>query len=431
MRDVPVYTSSPHPSILHLNVRHPRPCNTVAFSHVEPGLLATGYDKVRDNSLLVWDIRDSLSARNTGNGGHTPGHNARSHRGSSSASEANLGRANSVSGSAAASANGSPLEPRPIAQFGLSEQVSAATWLHHTPRTLVAAMALKWIRVYDLRSPASSQATANNNAVTVMNGRNVTALHADPYDSHRFASLSSDEGVVRLWDLRHASEPLLTFSSEDGVHAPYSSQDASKTQQADQPKGRSGRSRISFAAGPSSASLSSIATAGTVQPQQTHQPGSGGHVASMAFSRTRRGHIATMDKDTHQISAWNIFEIGSGRPLAEREADPESGGGALMLHTEDNEEQAPTPTLYYERRSEALLLEPVNELSDACYTAGSTARSLTSFAFVPSGASGGGPQRFVTVNKEGAIEFCEIKSSPQLAFDVSKFLLDEAFRYFG
>ena len=355
MHDVPVYTSSPHPSILHLNVRHPRPCNAVAFSHVEPGLLATGYDKVRDNSLLVWDVRDAFR-NSSGGSGHIPGHNARSHRGSSSASEANMGRA---SGSTAGSAATSPAEPRPIAQFGLSEQVSAATWLHHTPRTLVAAMALKWIRVYDLRSPSSSSsAAAANNAVTVLNGRNVTALHADPYDAHRFASLSADEGVVRLWDLRHASEPLLTFSSEDGVHSP------ALLQQQQEPSSKATKpsktSRISFAAGPSSASLSSIATAATLQAQSSSNNnnvgGTGGSVVSMAFSRSRRGEIATMDRETHQVSAWNIFEIGSGRPITAAEQrqgdDPESGGGALMLQTaEDNEEQAPTPTLYYERKS--------------------------------------------------------------------------------
>lgn len=340
VNEVPVYTSTSNPSVLHLNIRNPRPCNTVAFSSVEPGLLVTGYDKVRDNCLLVWDVRDAFT-------GKSAGHANRAHRGSSSASEANFGsRAVSNAGSAS-----SQPEQRPILQLGQQEQVSAATWLYHTPRTLVASMAQKWIRVYDLRSPSSAtSASAANNAVTVMNSRNVTALHADPYDSHRFASLTSDEGVVRLWDLRHTSEPLLTFSSEDGVHAPISATQP-KLQVPEQKTKPSKASRISFAAGPSSASLSSIATAATAQPQQSGQPGAGGNVASMAFSRTRRGHIATMDRDTYQLSAWNIFEIGSGRPQAQREADPESGGGAFMLHTADHAEQAPTPTLYYERKS--------------------------------------------------------------------------------
>lgn len=340
INEVPVYTSSPHPSVLHLNVRSPRPCTTVAFSPGEPSLLATGYDKGRDNSLLVWDIRDAFAARSTG-------HSTRAHRGSSSASEANFGsRAASHSGSAA-----SQQEQRHILQLGQQESVSAATWLYHTTRTLVAAMAQKWIRVYDLRSASSSASAPANNAVTVMNGRNVTALHADPYDSHRFASLSAEEGVVRLWDLRNATEPLLTFSSEDGVQTPVSSEAKSKVEETRSKPSKG--SRISFAAGPSSASLSSITTTGTAHPQQAAHGGTGGIVASMAFSRTRRGHIATMDKESHRISAWNIFEIGSGRPQAQREGEPESGGGALMLQTQEAEEQAPTPTLYYERRSES------------------------------------------------------------------------------
>lgn len=48
--------------------------------------------------------------------------------------------------------------------------------------------------------------------------------------------------------------------------------------------------------------------------------------------------------------------------------------------------------------------------------AGNLSKALTSFAFIP---GSGGPQRFVTVNKEGSVEFCEVKESPQLAFAVS------------
>lgn len=47
--------------------------------------------------------------------------------------------------------------------------------------------------------------------------------------------------------------------------------------------------------------------------------------------------------------------------------------------------------------------------------AGELSRPLTSFAFVP---GSGGPQLFVTINKDGNVEFSETKESPQAAFAV-------------
>ncbi|KAJ9079301.1 hypothetical protein DSO57_1036838 [Entomophthora muscae] len=48
-------------TILTLNVRHTRACNAVAFSPLNSHFLATGLEKVRnDSSLLVWDLNAAL-----------------------------------------------------------------------------------------------------------------------------------------------------------------------------------------------------------------------------------------------------------------------------------------------------------------------------------------------------------------------------------
>lgn len=328
--ETPFYTSNASAnSIIHLNVRHPRPCNVVAFSPEEPNLIVTGYDKVRDNSLLIWDIKGSVFGQTrTSPDGESPsspndyliGNNAL--RNKSPASSV-------VAGGAGISSNNNTASPasdlKPIAQFGLSEQVSAATFLH-SPRTLVAAMALKWIRCYDLRaSPAS-----NSSATAVMTARNISSLVADPFDAHRFASVSED-GIVRMWDLRHNSEPILTFSSEDGV-----------------------------AKGTDKRSLARQASKLSLTPStSTITGGAGPTTISVAFSPTRRGHIATLDRDANYLSAWNIFEVGANSKqqrsipaLVEQASQTESAQMAGASSQEDG--SASFPTLYYERRSELI-----------------------------------------------------------------------------
>ena len=341
IHDVPVYTSNPHPSILHLNVRNPRPCNVVAFSPVEPSLLVSGYDKARDSSLLIWDTRDALA--------------------SSSSTSAVRGSKQSP---------GPLAEPRPIAQFGLSETVSAATFLHHAPRTLVAAMATKWIRCYDLRQPSGSsitgsQSQGNRDATAVLAGRNVISLHADPFDSHRFASAAED-GLVRLWDLRFTNnEPLLTFCSDDGIVKPYTAPAAENGR-----RGGDGRSERGSTGGigrtGSKMSLPAVRAAADIAAGHAQGGSSAttGSTVSMAFSTTRRGLLATLDSDSNHLSAWNIFEVGSGyvsidRSQARRysssrgpsQAHTPNAGGALMLRSHSQDAESPIPTLYYERKS--------------------------------------------------------------------------------
>ena len=202
-------------------------------------------------------------------------------------------------------------DSKPIAQFGLSEQVSAAIFLHSS-KMLVAAMALKWIRCYDLRMPSGS----NTTAAAVMNGRNISCLTADPFDAHCFSSVGED-GFVRMWDLRHPSEPILTFSYEDGI-------------------AKSVDNRLARAA--SKISLTPSISSGP----------SSGSIVSMVYSTKRRGYLATLDRDANYLSAWNIFEVGDS---SQNLASP-TPGTALMLHNASPQEEQPAlPTLYYERRS--------------------------------------------------------------------------------
>lgn len=301
----------------------------VAFSHNEPNLIVTGYDKVRDNSLLIWDIKGAFGSTSTSNYGIDDNEGDYPSQ--------RLKSPNSVGGSnLAPSSNTSDIKP--IAQFGLSEQVSAATFLH-SPRTLVAAMALKWIRCYDLRANPSS----NSTATSIMSSRNVSSLVADPFDSHRFASVGED-GIVRMWDLRHNTEPILTFSSEDGIaKSDRHKKDSSGNSNANNSASSLARQASKLSLTPSSSTVTG-GTTGT------------GATAQVAFSTTRRGHLATLDKDANHLSAWNMFEVESNtRNLTSKAKMSDQNmpdGAGLMLRSTSQDENAPLPTLYYERRSE-------------------------------------------------------------------------------
>ena len=201
-------------------------------------------------------------------------------------------------------------EQKPIAQFCLSEDVAAATFTYAS-KIVLASVASKHVRAYDLRAPAASASTP----VVTMNARATTSLVADPFDTHRFLSVA-DDGIVRIWDLRHHNDPILAFSSEDGI-ARYVKERAGL--------GRMG-SKLSLV--PSASSSSSLS----------------GAVTSAQFSTSRRGHVATLDSEDNCLSAWNIFDS--------LDDDATAGQRARQVRHTVNDDYPSRPTLYYEQRSE-------------------------------------------------------------------------------
>ncbi|KAI8819257.1 uncharacterized protein EV422DRAFT_498169 [Fimicolochytrium jonesii] len=159
--------------------RHTRACNVVIFCPTDPKLLAVGFEKVRnDAGLVVWDTETS----------------------------ARTGVSTFADKSAAGSAPASQNRPVPVAQFGSSEGISSAGWLYQSSPLLVAGMGLKWIRSYDMRV---TQSTAS----MVIPTKAVLGIVADPFNGNRLASFAED-AIVRVWDIRKASEPALTINSE-------------------------------------------------------------------------------------------------------------------------------------------------------------------------------------------------------------------------
>ncbi|GAA6043670.1 hypothetical protein JCM8097_008599 [Rhodosporidiobolus ruineniae] len=266
------------PPSVQINVRHSRPCNVVAFSPTQPGLLAVGLEKGRGESLLVYDISRSVdpsaSSSALGSGAPFPTRTfslSREHSGGS------RGRAHSP-------ATPSALEPIPLLSFGSSEAVTSCAFLSspsssassgpssgasNSSALLAAAMANKWLRVYDLRAPPQT--------VTTWGTRAVYGVAANPFNGQQFTS-HGDDGIVRLWDLRVPLDPLLSFSETDAGSVPAR------------------KPRANVVAKP---------------------------LAETAWSPDRRGVFTTLEKDGQALRVWQLVD-GPGPRLIGARLSPHS-----------------------------------------------------------------------------------------------------------
>jgi len=139
--------------------KHNRPCNALAWSPVEPELIAVGLNKLRnDHCTLVWDVRHSPT---------NPGKKSR----------------------------GSPVAvSTPLHALGHSESAASLAWAPHQPQTLIIGTGFKWMRIFDLRD-------ANNPIPVVAHAKNVFGACFNPRNEHSLATYS-DDGTIKVWDTR-------------------------------------------------------------------------------------------------------------------------------------------------------------------------------------------------------------------------------------
>ncbi|GAA5940235.1 hypothetical protein JCM3775_004407, partial [Rhodotorula graminis] len=287
------------PAAVQINVRHSRPCNVVTFCANEPGLLAVGLEKGRGESLLVYDVSRSLDSSSASafhsHLGAAPGGGHRAFSLQRDASQSSRGRGNSPA--SGPSSSSSAADPTPLVSFGSSEVVTSAAFLSspsspgstasHTP-LLAAAMANKWLRVYDLRSPPST--------VTTWSTRAVYGIAANPFHGQQFTS-HGDDGVVRLWDLRKPMDPLLAWSETD---------------------------------------------AGSISAQKMRANVVARPLGETAWSTETRGQFATLEKDASRIRVWNLVDgpgprlVGAAGPAARGGAGSAGGGRSVGVGGPDD-----------------------------------------------------------------------------------------------
>ncbi|CAG8486695.1 1716_t:CDS:10 [Ambispora gerdemannii] len=199
------------------NVRYSRACNVVRFCEKEPRLLAIGLDKVRnDSSLLIWDVEQAtkVSSSNPPVGDY----NKRQYSGSKISPDQPISRTGSISGwsdrksatrfnytfqetpiisrplpivptlSSSAPSYTRADDTKPLHSYGNNETVNSCAWFPTTSRRLVAGMAGKYLRIYDLRAESSTH-------VSAVSTKAVYGLKVDTFNVN---PISNDISLTRI-----------------------------------------------------------------------------------------------------------------------------------------------------------------------------------------------------------------------------------------
>lgn len=154
------------------------------------------------------------------------------------------------------------LDPRLLQHHASQEIVSCLTFLPKSVNLVLAGVSFRWLRLFDLRSQ-----TPNVQSVP---GK-IQAIATDPFDQHRVASIGDNN--ISIWDTRRLTSPLM-FSERDAI--------------ADNAKSRPG---VIF--------------------------------TTIEFSSTRRGCLASLEKDAAYVRYWDLTDASSitsepvGSPLRE------------------------------------------------------------------------------------------------------------------
>ncbi|KAF9919630.1 hypothetical protein FBU30_010724 [Linnemannia zychae] len=366
------------------SARHSRACNVVAFSKGSPNLLAVGLDKVRnDYCLMVWDIEQSMSMSKGSDSTYaSSGSISMTNRSTTgSVQTSRFGRNNEYTESyfdtrlsmnplsLADTGTARALNPsnydqstdvRPLCQYGSSEVISSCAWFTNQPKVLAAGMGMKYIRVYDTREDPNSPSSL------VISTKAVHGLCMDPFHENRMASCS-DDGVIKIWDIRNPSQQILSFYT-----------------------------------GPKAAPQSST-------------------LVRISFNPQRSGLLATLTKEATCIKVWdiqegtiraprNISRMDSGHNLEGSFQQGGGGAGGLLSKSHDreglqtvresepNESEIGIPILWKSRRTKP------------------SSKPLQSFAWIPTFVSNS-TSGLISINKESLIETTLLKETSHIAWE--------------
>lgn len=261
------------PAVSSLSTRSSRTCNALVFSSYDPNYLAVGLDKVRgEPSLVIWDIETTSSKvfnpKLTGGRGDDALVPLQNPPSEFTPKTMLFTRSDPLLPS-----NIPPNIPRYdrniIQQWLHTETVTSLSFMPHTTDLIVAGVSHRWIRLFDLRSPSgvvgftgsnttsgsgtATPSTTSTNPQSIPT-KSVYGLCTNPFDHHQFASFGED-GVVRIWDHRYFTSPVLSFSERDAL--------------AD------------------GADINSI--------------------TAIEFSKTRRGSILSLEKDAYVVRLWDTI----------------------------------------------------------------------------------------------------------------------------
>ncbi|XP_022107644.1 GATOR complex protein MIOS-like isoform X2 [Acanthaster planci] len=158
-------------------LKHTKMCTCLAWNTVESKWLAAGFDRYRtDYCMAVYDVNSQTNV-----------------------TELNV----TPEKSRYVSSHNAPQSGfRPVTEMVQAEVLNSMAWLPHQPHCIVAGVANKNLRIFDVRDTAGYKiATAT---------KSVYGVSADPQVDYRLSSYH--EGQVNIWDHRHFDKPVLTIN---------------------------------------------------------------------------------------------------------------------------------------------------------------------------------------------------------------------------
>lgn len=155
---------------------------------------------------------------------------------------------------------GRSVDSRIVQQHAPADTVSTLAFLPKSPHQLLAGISNRWLRLFDLRSALPSTTSAPSK---------VQGIATDPFDAHRIACYG--DGFVTIYDSRKLPQPIMTFSERDAA-----------------------------------------ADGAVLRPNSVF--------TNIEFSSTRRGTLATLERDATYVRFWDILE-GQARRLDVSESE--------------------------------------------------------------------------------------------------------------
>lgn len=179
-------------------------------------------------------------------------------------------------------------DSRIIQQHAPVENVSTLAWLPRSSHLLLAGVSHRWLQLFDLRNPSSGPTKAASK---------VQGIATDPFDEHRVACFG--DAIVSIWDTRRFTQPVLTFTARDA----------------------------------SADGVNGTPTGNTGARGKSNTPASAAtHLTHVEFSSTRRGTLATLERDADYVRFWDVVQAQFAEPAVEtsRSRDSSQSGGKAV-----------------------------------------------------------------------------------------------------
>ncbi|KAG6902515.1 hypothetical protein C0995_015708 [Termitomyces sp. Mi166 len=244
---------------------------------------------------------------------------------------------------------GRGVDSRVLQQYASTETVSVVSFLPQSTTQLLAGISYRWLRLFDLRSPV---------AATLNVASKVQGIATDSFDPHRIACFG--DGVITIWDTRKLQTPSLIFTEKDA----------------------------------------------SADGAQLH---SNSIFSGLEFSSTRRGLLASMEREASYVRFWNILDVNDDVPLnGSTTQDPARTGKRSWTNI-------PWTSGVHQGLPSASNQDSHGSILFDTRRTKTFARPLSSFALAPNETRHPLTTNVMVVNKDGDLELYAIYDTPKSA----------------